>query len=344
MMISFIIPAYNCEGKLSGCVRSIRNISRYCKIPYEIVIVDDGSTDGTPELCDRLGDVVIHQKNAGVSTARNVGIRNARGEYIIFVDADDTIEPEKLATVLNGLMDHPEADVAAYGIFFDYYKQGKCYRSDVLAPPSDALWSKEECLAELMPLYKTNVLSPVWNKVIRRELLLREKLYFRGDLFLFEDLEYSLRLLAVSDKWFFFREPVYHYYLDELTNHAGGRVKRMESLIPLVNTLEKALNTLGKPWRKQEQQVMLDIHLVLMSQKIGVSDWKTVKRLCQEFAGWVDDHGFLSEIQQNAYAMRLYKKQVSKILLKRTVSRIRHTVAVWLKGIIGDFRKWNNRK
>ena len=95
MRISFIIPVYNCKTFLPDCVASIRAAG----IPdYEILLIDDGSTDGSGFLCDELAAKfteirVVHQPNAGVSAARNQGIQFAQGEYIMFVDADDTLLP-----------------------------------------------------------------------------------------------------------------------------------------------------------------------------------------------------------------------------------------------------------
>lgn len=86
-LISVIIPVYNAVPYLEACVLSLRALS----LPLEIILVDDGSTDGSSELCDRLGDKVIHQPNHGVSAARNTGMALASGEWIWFVDADDTI-------------------------------------------------------------------------------------------------------------------------------------------------------------------------------------------------------------------------------------------------------------
>lgn len=342
--ISFVIPAYNCASTLEGCVSQIRRVADYSDVSFEIILVNDGSTDGTAELCDRLGDVVIHQKNSGASAARNTGIDHAGGKYIVFVDSDDTIDPEAFARVLPMLDEHPSVDVVSFGICFDYHQNGKLYRTDALVPPVTGMLSQEECLSQLVSLYRTNTLSAVWSKIIRRSLLADEALRFRTELFLFEDLEFVLRLLSVSENWAFSQEPVYHYYLEEQADHAGGRTKRMESLIPLMDTLEASLKGLGPSWEEQETQVLLDIHLVLMSQKVGASDRRTVRRLCEEFACWVDEHGLLPRIAENPQAMRFYKRNVGAILYQRTLTQVRHAAAVRIKSVIGDYRKWHIRK
>ena len=104
MLISFIIPAYNAEMTLQRCVSSLLS-QGLDESSFEIIIVNDGSTDGSDELCKELsenspGIRVISQKNAGLSEARNNGIRSARGEYLCFVDSDDSLVPGELSSLL----------------------------------------------------------------------------------------------------------------------------------------------------------------------------------------------------------------------------------------------------
>lgn len=102
-MISVIVPAYNVEDYIDACVSSILN-STYSDI--ELILVDDGSTDKTAGLCDKLAATdkrvrVIHQQNSGVSAARNAGLEAANGDFITFVDSDDVIHPEMLEFLLD---------------------------------------------------------------------------------------------------------------------------------------------------------------------------------------------------------------------------------------------------
>lgn len=95
-LISVIVPVYNIEEYLPRCVRTLRE-QTYPNL--EILLVDDGSTDGTGALCDRLAEEdprvrVFHKENGGSSSARNLGIAEAKGEYLGFVDSDDYVEPD----------------------------------------------------------------------------------------------------------------------------------------------------------------------------------------------------------------------------------------------------------
>ncbi|MBQ9577624.1 MAG: glycosyltransferase [Muribaculaceae bacterium] len=101
-MISIIVPVYNVEKYLEACVNSILNSTF---TDYELILVDDGSTDRSGEICDDYQEMdqritVIHQENAGVAAARNAGLRVSRGEYITFVDSDDLVHPLMLETLI----------------------------------------------------------------------------------------------------------------------------------------------------------------------------------------------------------------------------------------------------
>ena len=99
--ISIVVPVYNAEKELQRCVDSI---FRQSFSNWELLLIDDGSRDSSSTLCDRLGAQdtrvrVWHKENGGVSSARNLGICKAEGEYLFFTDSDDTLFPDTLATL-----------------------------------------------------------------------------------------------------------------------------------------------------------------------------------------------------------------------------------------------------
>ena len=120
MILSIIVPVYNVEQHLQRCLESIA-----CQMHagYELVLVDDGSTDHSAALCDafaqqhpELAVVVVHQPNAGLSAARNRGLEVARGEYVTFIDSDDHIDAHTLEPNVAFLVAHPEVDMVEYPI------------------------------------------------------------------------------------------------------------------------------------------------------------------------------------------------------------------------------------
>lgn len=134
-LISVIIPVYNILEYLPRCVESV------CRQTYdnlEILLVDDGSTDGTGELCDRLaqGDArirVFHKENGGSSSARNLGIARARGEYLGFVDSDDYVSEDMYEKLLQGILDY-QLPIAQIGR--DEFSENGEIRPDICTPPA----------------------------------------------------------------------------------------------------------------------------------------------------------------------------------------------------------------
>ena len=133
MIFSVVIPCYNCVKTLEATVNSIRA----CGLTdYEILLVDDGSSDGTAKLCDTLCVRYpelrcVHQKNAGVSAARNRGIDEAQGEYLWFVDADDTVAPLNMELILKAIRDG--VDCLMFGMRFLYVHHEKIVMQETMS-------------------------------------------------------------------------------------------------------------------------------------------------------------------------------------------------------------------
>ena len=116
MLISIIVPIYNAEEYLVRCIESIL---KQTFVDYELILIDDGSSDHSSVICDDFSQKderikVIHQKNSGVSVARNVGIENAKGKYIMFVDADDYIAPTLCENLLNEINKDVDLVISGY--------------------------------------------------------------------------------------------------------------------------------------------------------------------------------------------------------------------------------------
>lgn len=128
MKLSIIIPVYKTQDTLDRCLQSVLQQSF---TDYEIILVDDESPDRCPKLCDEYAQKderirVIHKRNGGLSDARNFGIRQAKAEYISFIDSDDAISPNTLQCIMDELTTHPKVDILEYPIFErvgDKYKE-----------------------------------------------------------------------------------------------------------------------------------------------------------------------------------------------------------------------------
>ena len=161
-LISVIVPVYKVERYLDKCVRSIM-VQTYKNL--EIILVDDGSPDNCPKMCDDYAREderirVIHKKNEGVSSARNAGVRVAKGEYIGFVDSDDRIAPNMYELLIGGLVEHPDVGICAVCV------QGIDENDEpfpVMSVPEKERFINNEDWVDAMNLRKVRV--EVWNKL-----------------------------------------------------------------------------------------------------------------------------------------------------------------------------------
>ena len=206
-LVSIIIPVYNCGGFLPRCVNSLLN-QTYPAL--EIILVDDGSTDETPAICDQLAGLdgritALHRENGGVSSARNAGIAAAKGDYITFTDADDYVDPDHIANLLS-MLKRLDCDVAVCGF--------KSEHEDRCTPPAafsgerkETTYSHDSAVCEL--LAGGAVGGYVWNKLYRRELL--EGVEFRRDRKILEDLLFNFEVFGRVNRMVFCPAASYHY-------------------------------------------------------------------------------------------------------------------------------------
>ena len=202
-LISIIVPVYNVEKYLERCVNSIIN-QTYKNI--EIILVNDGSTDNSGNICDKFGKKdsrikIIHKSNGGLSDARNAGLKIAKGEYIGFVDSDDYIKEDMFETLYNLNKEHnSEISIVSY---YEYY-------NDKLIAVRDSkkleVFNKISAIKEL--LIDTKIQSYAWNKLFKKELF--ENLEFPTNKN-FEDIATTLLLFEKANKIVLLEDPKYYY-------------------------------------------------------------------------------------------------------------------------------------
>ena len=212
-LVSIIVPAYNAAAYLEECIQSLQK-QTYKNI--EIIIVNDGSTDGTKEICDSFSYSnvqVIHKKNGGVSSARNAGIRKAAGEYIAFVDSDDYVVPEYIKTLLE-LIEEYDGDIAVCG----FVRTGK---RQIEKPQIEKPQAKKENTAwvlsgkeALNQLYSPQRLYYIvcWNKLYKAGIF-ADIAFPEG--ILHEDEAVIYKLYHAARKIVFTKMPLYYYYMSD---------------------------------------------------------------------------------------------------------------------------------
>ena len=332
MKISFIIPVYNCKAYLPDCVDSIRAVgAEGC----EILLVDDGSTDGSGGVCDELAvrfqEVrVVHQDNAGASAARNRGIREAAGELLVFIDADDSIDSQALGRVLADPRCR-ENDLTIFGMTFDYYHQGKCYRRDPMYFGVDGVMAQGDWAEAFAELFLANSLSPIWNKVFRRDVIRKHDLLLDTSMFLYEDFEFVLRYLRCCDTVWNVPQAIYHYRQSEDEGNAGRRLMRIDSIPAFLGPIETALDALAVS-ETQRAKVLHQLYLALANGKLSVSDIPGIRRICGDYRRWAENR--LLPLAQNQLHRDLLAGNPWRLFLQKKKSRLRHWAAVRVKALL----------
>lgn len=208
--ISIIIPAYNCEKSIQETLQSILSQSVQ---DYELLLVNDGSTDNTEKILKKFESQdrrvkVKTIKNAGPANARNVGMSMARGEYLMFVDSDDTLQPDALSTVEEILHQHP-VDLIIFGFYIKNTLENQVFEYSV--PPCD-LTKKLEIASAFSSLYFNNLLNQIWNKVYRTELIQVHNIVF-PDYQYGEDRLFVLEFLEKCQSVRVLEECFYNYFM-----------------------------------------------------------------------------------------------------------------------------------
>ncbi|MBQ3041417.1 MAG: glycosyltransferase [Clostridia bacterium] len=282
MKISIIVPVYKTEKYLDKCIESILNQTFK---DFELILVDDGSPDNCGKICDEWAKkddriVVIHKENGGVSSARNTALNNIKGEYVGFVDSDDTIEPTMYEKLYNNLIDS-NAQISVCDFKF--------------ITPSGVQENKSEIKTEI---YDSSVALEVvlkgkpfaghlCNKLFKAELF--ENVRLDEDIYIFEDMLAVLRILFNPIKIVYFSEPLYNYYLHE--NSAFHS-----------KLTERYMNSSHKACQKMRELVLEKDKKALVS----TVDAKTIN----------SDLGMLSKIAGDKEAQKKYSKNIIKNLKK----------------------------
>lgn len=206
-LLSIIVPVYNVKSYLKKCVESILN-QTYTNL--QIILVDDGSTDGSQDICDEYVQkdpriVVIHKENGGLSTARNAGMDRAKGDYIAFVDSDDWLEPNMYEALISQLEKH-EADIVACSFY-------EC-KGDEKKAVGDSKNIRVIDTEEIF-INKNQLRFLVWNKVFRRSFV-EEMRFVPGQVY--EDFHFCRQVFLKTKKLVYLDVPFYNYRISRPGN------------------------------------------------------------------------------------------------------------------------------
>lgn len=209
-MISIIVPVYNVKKYLQKCVESLLGQTY---TDFEILLIDDGSTDGSSEICDQLREAdsrirVFHKENGGLSDARNFGIEHAQGEFLLFIDSDDMIHPDFCKVLMDAQKKYNAEIVSTEMLEFQTDEELVKVRSENKGY-SEIVFRHNEILKEYFSPSNHEIYHGLCMKMHKRELF--DNLWFEKGR-LHEDLYITYRLLDRC-KTFVYVDVPYYFYL-----------------------------------------------------------------------------------------------------------------------------------
>ncbi|WP_353989207.1 glycosyltransferase [Pediococcus argentinicus] len=207
-LLSVIIPVYNAEKYINSCLSSIIQQSFQ---DFEIIIINDGSTDNSLKVLNEFKNsnkiknfIVVNKGNGGVSSARNIGLQNAKGQYVTFLDADDIFEKDHFKLLLQGI-ENNEIDLSVIG-FSRELENGQVVRKTF---GKTRIRTKDETVADILELDGYN--GFLWNKLFKMDLIRRYDLSFNEEVTITEDLLFCVLYIKYIKKSLYNPYPSYHY-------------------------------------------------------------------------------------------------------------------------------------
>ena len=282
MKLTIVIPIYNKAAYIRPCMESLLEQDFD---DFEIVAVDDGSTDGSGDLCDELAQEtprihVIHTSNGGVTAARRIGVEQAQGRYIVFVDSDDVLMPHALKTLYDTI-EQTQADEVV-GTF--------CTQDGTLSPKVYEGWTPVEPLIQAIITGK-NRFPVLWGIIFRKEIL-EDSLDTPRDIIEGEDKLMQVKVLMKQPKVFFIKDCIYRYTLGlpNSRQHTLERERLYDDLLRQVlspqwdtyqsafvlhqlKEYEKFIHDGQYNVRKEYYEDCLIPHSTLNTQHLPIYDW-----------------------------------------------------------------------
>src|SRR5690554_1080009 len=206
--ISVILTAYNLEKYISRAINSILNQTFK---DFELIIIEDGSSDETPKICDLYAKKddrihIHHQSNSGISLARQKGIELAKGEYSIYVDADDYLDPQELELLYNAAVSH-NADIVICNYWLEDKNKNFTLRIQTAEYTDSSIYFKE--------IIEGDKVGVLWNKLIKTSLYLKYKVQFPKHIYFCEDICALAQIFPNHHKCCYIEKPLYYHCFND---------------------------------------------------------------------------------------------------------------------------------
>lgn len=314
--LSIIVPAYNIESYISSCIESL--LSQDIKeSDYEIIIINDGSNDNTfniinnYKLCKSIK--IINQTNKGLSEARNIGVKHSKGEYIWFVDGDDTITPMCLKSILSACKDK-NVDMFGVGPSIPFTRNF----------PTDFNISKDisQIYTGLEWIKSKYGFIGAWAYIIKKEFWIKNNLSFMKGIY-YEDLEciskafyYANRICTLN------RFSIYNYVqrpnsiMSQTFNY-----KKLDSRLKIASSILNFSNKVSVPeFKYYYKKTHTDLYITGITEIIKSNiDKNSIRKYIQDFKKIGKIHITASSVSQKIYQYVLINFPILYILIKRNI-------------------------
>lgn len=250
MLLSIIIPVYNVEKYVLRCLQSI---SAQTISDFEVIIVDDGSTDSSGAIAEEFCRArehfnILHKKNGGLVSAWLFGLKYAKGEYIGFVDSDDYIDSSMYETLLKYAIKYDSEIVLCNHYYIKETNCGSVSQLHINEIESGFYEGPtlKELHSQMIPLLGKNYISPArWNKIIKRDLLLSNIKYCDVRVSSGEDVNIMLPCLLSCKRFYYVDEPLYYYEYRASSISNIFKQELLESYLILISKLEQFFSDKG---------------------------------------------------------------------------------------------------
>ena len=202
-LVSVIMPTYNAEKTIGRAVDSVLNQTYE---NTELIIVNDGSTDGTIDVVGQYNDsriMLVNQANTGLPGARNTGLRNVKGDYVVFIDSDDWYESDYVESLISSIRG-TQSQLVVCGMIA--HKHSSTSRSASFDVTYDSFFENADFLSK----FESGIMNSVCNKLYKTTILKEQGLKFKK-ISIVEDLDFNLRYLDCIKKVCFISNFLYHY-------------------------------------------------------------------------------------------------------------------------------------
>lgn len=250
LLFSIIIPVYNIEQYLMQCLESIINQS-YNNI--EVILINDGSTDKSAVICEEASKhdnrfKVVHTENQGVSSARNMGLSIATGDYIVFVDSDDWLESNAIEKI-NNLLQDQLYDLIIFGVVKEINDQ----RIPMYSKQTLGGYTSNKDIEKVLPLMiKQEVINPPF-KVYKHELIRNNGIKFETRVNIAEDYLFNMQCFLYANSLYVMKDILYHYMIrDNISLTRKFQVDKYQKLMLVNDKLKDMVNLKGNSDRIEE--------------------------------------------------------------------------------------------